>query len=163
MIVVSDATPVNILVRIGEVVILEQLFQQVIIPTAVAAEMTRSRTPQSVRDWIANPPGWLRVMTPSVVDPSMGPGAGEREAIGLAIELHADLLLVDDRKARRAAIKRGLRITGTLGVLELAAAKGLIELPGALERLRQTDFMIGADLLAEALQRDSDRRRRAGG
>lgn len=57
MIVVSDASPLNVLVRIGHVEILEDLFGSVIIPPAVAAELTHARTPDPVRAWLAAPPG----------------------------------------------------------------------------------------------------------
>ena len=54
---------------------------------------------------------------------------GECEAIALAGEVGADLLLIDDRQGRREAKRRNLRVIGTLGVLAEAAAKGLIDLP----------------------------------
>lgn len=53
MIVVSDASPLNVLVRIGHVEILSNLFGSVIIPPAVAAELTHARTPDPVRNWLA--------------------------------------------------------------------------------------------------------------
>ncbi|HZS49175.1 MAG TPA: hypothetical protein VFC63_29170 [Blastocatellia bacterium] len=55
---------------------------------------------------------------------SLGLGAGERETIALGLELKADLLLMDDIKARRAALEYGQNVTGTLGVLAVATKKG---------------------------------------
>ncbi len=55
-------------------------------------------------------------------------GAGERETILLAEELEADLILLDDIKARRLAVERGLIVTGLLGVLQQSATLGLISL-----------------------------------
>ena len=52
---------------------------------------------------------------------------GEREAIQLAEEQHADLLLIDERKGRQRARQRGLKTTGTLGVLLSAGELGLID------------------------------------
>jgi predicted nucleic acid-binding protein len=66
---------------------------------------------------------------------------------------------VDDRLARRIAVQRGLRITGTVGILEIAAHRGLLDLPSALQKLRQTNFRIDADVIRHALERDASRRR----
>lgn len=60
---------------------------------------------------------------------------GEREAIQLAEERHADLLLIDERKGRLEAQRRGLLTTGTLGVLVAAGEIGLIDPEQAYERL----------------------------
>jgi hypothetical protein len=56
-------------------------------------------------------------------------GAGEREAITLAEELHADGLILDDHAARRIAFLRKLPVVGTLGVLAEAAERGLVDFP----------------------------------
>jgi len=59
---------------------------------------------------------------------------------GLAIEVHADLLLIDDRAATKAARAIGFRTTGTLGLLVLAAQQGLVDLNEAFTRLKTTSF-----------------------
>lgn len=53
-------------------------------------------------------------------------GSGEREAIALAIETRADLVVLDDQKGRRVARERGLSVTGTIGVLVEARERGVI-------------------------------------
>lgn len=158
MIVVSDASPLNILMRIGHVDVLAALFGKVLIPPAVASELSHAGTPSMVRDWIAQRPPWLDIQAPSRIDASLGlDDAGEREAISLALELRADYLLADDKKARRAAQQRGLVVTGAVGVIELAAAMHLLSLPDAFERLRSTDFIISQSILDEALSRHARR------
>lgn len=83
--------------------------------------------------------------------------AGEREAILLAQELVADLLLVDDKQARQAAADFGIAITGTLGILDKAARDGLINLETAIKKLQKTNFRI-ADDLVQKLINESEKR-----
>lgn len=56
------------------------------------------------------------------------------------MELAADQVLIDDLKTRTVAAQRGLAVAGTLGVLLAASSRGLINLPQAAARLRQTSF-----------------------
>ena len=84
----------------------------------------------------------------------MNLGAGERDAILLAQELGAELVLMDDRKGRQAAIKRGLAVSGTLAVLVTAARNDLIDLPTAIRQLLQTSFRAPADLIQSLLDED---------
>jgi hypothetical protein len=78
-------------------------------------------------------------------------GAGEREAIALALELRADLLSADDKKARRIAQERGIRVTGTVGVLREAHDRGLLDLPDALHGLLQVGFRLSEKLVQEVI------------
>jgi len=159
MIVVSDATPLNALIRIGEVDVLHKLFGSVLVPRAVFGELSRAETPNVVREWVLSQPAWFEVRSVSLPDASLPiKGRGEREAIQLAVETKADLLLVDDKKARSVAQRLGLRITGTIGVLELAATLGHTNLKLAFERLRETDFEVSEGLLQDALEREAKRR-----
>lgn len=155
MLVVSDASPLNILVRLEQVHVLASLFKAVVVPASVAEEMSRPATPQLVREWIAHPPLWLSVRVPTSTQPQ-GPlrHRGERDAILLAQELRADAILLDEDKPRSQAAKLGLRVVGTVGVLEQAANKGYVEdLEAVHDRLRQTDFYISDDILDNSLAR----------
>ena len=140
MIVVADTTPINYLVLIGEQNLLRTLFRCVIVPVGVQRELLRSNTPAAVRQWTNNRPQWLEIrQTTTLPDESLSYlDEGEREAIQLAEELSADLLLVDERAARKEATKRHLTTSGTLGILDRAADKALIEFVPTLERLKQT-------------------------
>jgi len=77
---------------------------------------------------------------------------GEREAIALAEEVRADLLLVDDWEARLEAQRRHLRVVGTLRVLADGASRGLTDLEEAFHRLLRTNFRVNSELLASLLE-----------
>jgi predicted nucleic acid-binding protein len=78
--------------------------------------------------------------------------SGEVTAISLALELHADLLLIDELLGRKAAAARGIHITGTIGIIEQAADQGLIDLKEAFGRIKKTDFWISHELLDARLR-----------
>jgi len=161
ILVVADTTPLNYLILIDCEEVLAKLFTRVFVPPAVLLELRDSGTPDVVRRWTEKLPAWLEVRSAQDWPTAMLPasmGAGEREAIALGAELHADLLLVDDREARVEDGKHGLRILGTLGLLERAAELGVVSLPEAIERLRGTTFRIARPLVEDALRRDAMRR-----
>lgn len=134
--------------------VLPQLYGKLVIPAAVAQELSHLQTPPKVQAWIKALPRWASVERPNRPDPAAHLGLGEREAIALALELKATQLLLDDRAARRIAIQRGLMITGTVGILEEAAGRGLLRLPATLQELLRTNFRIDADVIRQALERD---------
>lgn len=125
--VVADSSPRIVLVNIGHVVVLPKLFGEVLIPPAVAQELASPSRPQVVRCFAATPPTWLKVQRPSVIQPIPDLHPGEIEALSLALELHADLILIDERKAYREAVARKLNAIGTVRVLERAAAEKLLD------------------------------------
>jgi predicted nucleic acid-binding protein len=154
MIVVSNTSPLHYLVLIQADFILPALFGDVLVPPAVLEELTHAHTPEIVQTWASNPPSWLRIETPASIDPSLQVDRGEAAAISLAMQFHADALLIDDHKGRSAAKARHVPVVGTLMVLETAAGKGLINLTQTLDALRRTPFRASERLYQEALQRD---------
>ena len=97
----------------------------------------------------AQPPAWCIPQTPTRTESMAGLGPGETEAILIAEELKADLLLLDDAKARKTALQRGLAIAGTLALLAKAAQANLLDLPTALAALQQTTFHVSPGVLAK--------------
>lgn len=158
MIVVADASPLILLANIGFTNILPDLYGRVIIPTCVAAELRSARRSQVVQDLMRAHPAWLVEQTPTNKQKIPHLHAGETEAIQLAEELQADVLLIDERQGREVALSRNLRITGTIGILELAADRKLLDLKEAFNRVKQTDFWISHDLLDRRLQLHLTRR-----
>ena len=159
-VVVSDTSPLHYLILCGAESILPSLFRQVVIPPTVFRELQQPNTPPPVRQWAASLPTWVAVQTPKTVNLKLDVDAGELEAICLAQEIHADAVLMDDRAGRSAAIHCGLAVVGTIGLLEQAAARGLIELPTALARLRQTNARLDLELIHAALACDQARRQK---
>ena len=78
---------------------------------------------------------------------------GEQEAITLAVQLEADLILLDDLAARRIATQLKLEIVGLLGILGSAAEKERVDFSAAIERLQQTTFRASSKLIQSLLQR----------
>lgn len=158
MIVVSDSTPINILVRIEMVWVLPKIYGEVRIPPAVRTELSHAHTPEAVRSFVQSQPAWLIEQKPGRLLSLPHLDIGEVEAISLAAEIGAGTVLMDEWKGRRAASAAGLRVIGTIGVLEIAAIQSLVSFAEAVERLRSTDFHINPIILDEALDRDARRR-----
>jgi uncharacterized protein len=129
-----------------------------LFPTAVIKELDDARTPAIARGWLSHLPKWIEVReVRSQPDAAlMGLDPGEREAIQLAREEHADLLLMDERIGVNEARRQGLEVTGTLGVLIQAARYGLVDIEAALPDLQATDFRCTEQLYQQA--RDRGRR-----
>lgn len=149
MIVVSDTSAISNLLAIGLEGILRDLFGEVLIPPAVELELMR---------WHSDLPTFLSVVVPvrgdlmqslsSLLDP------GETEAISLAVEIGAALLLIDERKGRSEATSLGLKTTGLLGVLLEAKRAGLLEelRPVFDDLVSIADFRVSAAVKAEFLR-----------
>ncbi len=152
MIVVSDTSPINYLLLIGQIDLIPCLFQQIIIPDVVRDEMLDPSAPLVLQQWIAHSPSWLTVQTVSGVDTTLNAlDPGEQAAITLAQTLPADLLIIDERLGRRVASDRGIPIIGTLGILDDAASQGLIELADTITRLQQTNFRISRRIIQKLM------------
>ena len=161
MLVIADTSPLHYLVLIEHAAILPTLFGHVLVPRAVAEELQRPRTPAAVRAWMESPPAWLAIRSPRepIVSTALRLGAGEREALSLAQELHADLVLLDDLEARVEAERCGLAVMGTLRVLEFAAERSLLDFPAAIAQLAATSFHLPSQLVQDMLSRDADRKK----
>jgi predicted nucleic acid-binding protein len=159
--IVADTTPLNYLVLIEAVEVLPRLYGSVLIPPSVLAELTDPFAPVHVRDWATQSRNWLRVVPlHAAADSSlMRLDDGERDAIALAEEQQAGLLLMDERDGAAAAHARNLKVIGTLGVLDTAAARGWIDLRTAFSRLRQTTFRSPHRLIATMLEQDAQRKK----
>ena len=151
--VIADTGPLNDLVLIDQAHILPALFATVVIPEAVHTELAHTEAPAPVRQWLAEPPSWLLVQAaPNTLEPDLQRlDQGEREAVMLAVALGADLILMDDRAGVAIARARGFAVTGTLGLIDLAARRGWVDVAEAIARLQDTIFRCRPELLRELL------------
>ena len=122
MIVVSDTSPILNLAAVDKLHLLRDLYAEIVVPPAVWDELSRNGMQLDL--------SWTRVVAAQDQDDvaalrdHLDPG--EAEAIVVAAELNAELILIDEKRGRRIAIDRGLEVTGLLGVLAEAKARGLI-------------------------------------
>ena len=157
MIVVCDSTVLIGLCRIGKLELLQDVFGQISIPKAVFAEVTEKGL---------NRPGakslieadWIKVTEikdRSQVTFLLGTlDKGEAEVLALAKEFKADLILLDEGKARKIAVIAGFDVMGLLGLFLLAKKTGLVQRIGPLiEDLRRKNFRISDRVVSEALKR----------
>jgi predicted nucleic acid-binding protein len=161
LLVVADTSPIRYLVQIDQIELLARLFQKILIPSIVADELRHPSAPAAVRAWIKAPPAWLDVVTaPESNDPALNTlDPGEKAALALGASQRADLILIDERKAAAVALKKGFETTGTLGVLDLAARRGLIDLKTVLDRLKGTNFRYRQAILDALLRQQEGEQR----
>ncbi len=156
MIVVADTSPLNYLIQIQCEHVLPRLYRAVVVPLGVIEELRSPKAPSAVKAWIERLPDWIEIHPLAATpNPELNYlGRGEREAIQLAEEQCASLLLIDERKGQSEAARRGLSTTGTLGVLLDAGEAGLIDPPQAYRRLiEETTFRTSPALEAHFLRR----------
>ena len=154
MIVVADSGPIHYLVLIGDISVLEPLFDRVLIPEAVRTELVQPSTPLVVRNWIANPPAWTEIRSaPRSHEETLARlGPGEHEAILLARQIHVDYLLIDDARGRSVAESQHIPTIGTIGILREAATADLINFRASFNRLMATNFRISSSFRVQILK-----------
>ncbi len=158
MIVISDTSVITNLAAIQQLDLLPQLYDRVLIPTAVYAELVNldAAVPGTLEvqsaQWIeirkvTNQAEVDRLRNVTRLDP------GESEAIALVQELNADLLLIDERRGRTEANRLGLRITGLLGILVEAKTRQLIpQVKPLMDTLiASSEFRVSATLYKQIL------------
>ncbi len=153
--VVVNTTPIIALSLINQLDLLQKLYGRVLIPTAVLAEiLIGGAASVGVRE--LREASWINIVSlenPSRADLIADLERGEAEVIAIAQEQGADLVIVDERLARRHATRLGMRLTGTLGILLKAKQLGMV---GAIEplidQLRQAGIRLGDALVTEVLR-----------
>lgn len=129
MIVVSDSSPLISLAAVGRFDLLRQLYEMISIPASVHEEVTRAvglagAEELANADWISRRPVGNDFLA-RALDGELD--RGEAEAIALAVEIGADLLLMDERRGRAVAARFGLNVVGVLGMLIEAKQRALLD------------------------------------
>ncbi len=149
MIVVADTSPIHYLVQLDEVDLLPALYGRVFLPSAVVKELQHPKAAAKVAPWLASLPAWISIEPPIPnPDPELAfLDPGEREAIQIAEEHRPSLLLIDEKRGRHEAARRGLPFTGTLGVLAAADKIGRVDGAKTYSRLTsETSFRSSSSL-----------------
>lgn len=154
MIVVSDTTTITNLIHLNKLLLLKELYKEILIPKEVYNELCYLPTQKielDSQDWI---------LVEGISDMSLYEkivetvDRGEAEAITLAIERKADLLIIDELAGRQIAKSYGLRIIGLLGILITSKQKGLIQFLNPLldKLITEFGFRIHPNLLSKVLE-----------
>ena len=157
MIVVSNTSPLTNLAAIGQFNLLHELYGEVHIAQGVWSELNAGgqHWPGSdevaAADWVHRHNVGNQAL---VVALQQDLDRGEAETIALALELGADLTLMDEKEGRHAAQRMGLQVAGVIGVLIEAKGQGLVEsVQPHLDRLRRTaGFYISEKLYRYAME-----------
>jgi predicted nucleic acid-binding protein len=158
MVAVSNTSPISNLAITGRLALLRSQFSQILIPAAVRTELERMPNPEAkalieaaLRD------GWLlcRAVGNRQFAAALGNDLdqGEAEAIALATEIQAGVLLIDEKEGRSFARQAGLMVRGVLGVLIRAKTMGEIaSVRAEIDALRnRAGFFIAPSLESEVL------------
>jgi predicted nucleic acid-binding protein len=155
-IVVSDTSPIRALAHLNLLMLLQELFDEVLVPPAVDVELRNP--PASLHRVDVRDLAYVRIQSPrdrtkvaeflQVLDP------GESEALALAIEVGVSAILIDEAAGRTMAKRLGLLPVGVLGLLVRAKQRGLLpEVSPLLDRLKMDlGFFISDPLRAEVLR-----------
>lgn len=157
MIIVSNTSPIINLAAIRQIELLKQLYEKIIIPQAVFEEIAIIGAGQAgseevkTFDWIETKQLDKRLKADSLqseLDP------GEAEAIALALEIKADMILMDERRGRLTGFRLGLRCLGIMGILTDAKHKKLIHAVKPLldSLMKDAGFWIDSKLYQHVLQ-----------
>lgn len=156
MTVVSNSSPLIALARIGQFELLRLLYQELLIPPAVRDEVVRfgeeriGAVELERAEWIQTVDIGDRTAVELLRERL---DLGESEAIILAIETKAQLLLIDEARGRRVAQTQGLNHLGTVGILVLSKRRGLVEaVTPLLNDLIAAGFRMNEELYRTALE-----------
>lgn len=160
MIVVSDTTILSSLFKIDRLDLLPSAFPKIVIPASVFEELKELESFGYDISVIANA-AWISVQAASdrnmVLALSQSLDMGESEAIALAKEIGADLLLIDEKRGRLKAKEMGIPVIGLIGVVSRLKKIGKIHsVAPLLEELRSVGFWISDSLLRQVLDAEGE-------
>lgn len=145
-IIISDTSSLIALTNIGELELLKEVYEEVVI------------TPLIAEEYGLETPDWIRIEQIKDIQKfkllNLELDKGESSGITLALENAPSLLIIDEKKGRRIAKKLGIKILGILGVMIRAKEIGLItQIKPLIEKLEKVDFRIAKRLKNQILER----------
>ena len=151
--IVSNTSPLRYLIAVGQADLVQKVFHEVLIPPAVLTELMHPSGRDDVRRWVEQHPAWLSVRElrsrpPHELTSTLD--AGESEVLQLALEIHPDFILIDERLGRRIAASRGFAVIGALGLLlESYRQKYILDPIRILNQMRYIGFRVSQPLYEE--------------
>ena len=149
--IVSNTTPLISLMKISQIEILKKIYSEIVIPEAVYKEIEAGKHKEFYRD--LSKIDWIKIQSikdKHSIDYFLDLDVGEAEAIILATEIGADLIIMDEKLGRLHAKKAGIKVTGTIGVLIKAKEMGLIpKLRPLLLQLTKKNIWISDVLISQ--------------
>jgi len=147
--IIGDSSALIALAVVDKLELLEQLYEKLYVPQAVYDEVIQVGRPQSdrLKQFLQS-----RVKVVDLNLTKLGLGLGELEAITLYKELDADVLLIDDNRAKKYAVLNGVKVIGSLGILIKAKEEGYIDrVKPFLEDIMKSKVYISDKLIAKVL------------
>jgi len=148
--IIGDSSALVALAVVNQLELLEKLYDNLYIPEAVFNEVTQIGKPQSdkLRQFLQS-----KVKRVDLTLTQLGLGLGELEAITLYKKLDADVLLIDDNRAKKYASLNGVKVIGSLGILIKAKEKGHIEkVKPLLDEIQKSEVYISMKLIEKVLE-----------
>ena len=158
--VVSDASPLILLARIGKLSLLKQLYLEIVIPLHVRNEVMKYDDEASFLIMSEIEKGWIKIkaedqeLSPEInrIGDNIGLHNGEMYALSLAVNMNIIEFLADDKSARVAARILGLRAIGCLGVIMKAHQMGIItrnDAISSIQKLVKAGLWVSPEVLSE--------------
>jgi len=147
--IIGDSSALIALSVVNKLELLEKLYKNLFVPQAVYDEVTQVGRPQSdkLKQFLQS-----RVKVVDINIKKVGLGLGELEAITLYKELDADVLLIDDNRAKKYAVLNDVKVIGSLGILIKAKEKGYIDkVKPFLNDIMKSEVYISDKLVAKVL------------
>ncbi len=152
--IVSNTTPIISLLKLSQLNILKELYSEILIPYAVFQEIEDGKNKRYYQD--ISKIDWIKIVEiqdRQAIKYFLDLDAGESEAIVLATEIGADLIIIDEKLGRFHAKHADLKVTGTIGILIKAKMQGIVrDLKPLLYELTEKDVWISEKLIEEILK-----------
>jgi len=157
--IASNTTPLIAFLKKNELVLLKELFNEILIPKAVYKEIIETSKDYDIEKEILEYEinnNWIKIKeVKSLKFPDLNLGKGETEAINLCLEINSPLLLIDEKKGRNVAKSFKIDVLGTLGIFALMYKNNLKNKQNLIENLDlllKSGFYYSSDVLLNFLR-----------